>query len=446
MRLTNVAPAGAVAASAARPQAAWWPGMQSLSRPAAELWWLHPVACVAMMALVYATFMGFEFERVVPHAYIPGLHYAWGGALLAALALGAAVAVALQRDRALPPSLPFVVPGWAMAALLGASVLAYAVWFQPLIQDPGMLLEILSGRRANVRDVAPTLPGVTTMTQFGVAYLIAYAAMRASHARRLAVWERAGVALIFVLGAIRMVAWSERLAVIELVVTYAVARLAFAQVASPRVWSLAAALPLAAPLLLYGAFTGTEYFRSWEFFRNQYDSIWAFSLDRLLAYYATASNNGIGLLVENPHWPEYSGRWIAEWLYMMPFVGEALREAVGDSKTEYYQFLLGGLGRAEFNNPSGLFPVVFDIGYAGSMLYFLAAGAVAGTLYDGWRRHAVAGVLFYPPAVLFLLEILRFNYFASTRFFPVAVALAFLWAVSRPAPLVPAYPAQGPSW
>jgi hypothetical protein len=260
------------------------------------------------------------------------------------------------------------------------------------------------------------------------------------------VWERAGVVLVFVLGAIRMVAWSERLAVIELVVTYAVARLAFAQVASARVWSLAAALPLAAPLLLYGAFTGTEYFRSWEFFKNQYDSVWAFSLDRLLAYYATASNNGIGLLVENPHWPEYSGRWIAEWLYMMPWVGEALRESVGDSKVQYYEFLLGGLGRAEFNNPSGLFPVVFDIGYAGSMLYFLAAGALVGTLYDGWRRHAVAGVLFYPPALLFALEILRFNYFASTRFFPVAVALAFLWAVSRPAPQVPAYNTQGTPW
>jgi hypothetical protein len=420
--------------------------MQAVSRPAAELWWLHPVACVAMMSLVYLTFTGFDFERVVPHAYIPGWHYVWGGALLGALALGAGAAVVLRRDMALPLSLPFVVPSWAMGALLGASVLAYAVWFQPLLQDPGMLIEILQGRRANVRDVAPTLPGVTTMTQFGVAYLIAYAAMRASHARRLALWERAGVALIFALGAIRMVAWSERLAVIELVVTYAVARLAFAQVTSPRIWSLATALPLAAPLLLWAAFTGTEYFRSWEFFRNQYDSVWAFSLDRLLAYYATASNNGIGLLVENPHWPEYSGRWIAEWLYMMPFVGEALREAVGDSKTEYYQFLLGGLGRAEFNNPSGLFPVVFDIGYAGSMLYFLAAGAIVGTLYDGWRRHAVAGVLFYPPALLFVLEILRFNYFASTRFFPVAVALAFLWAVARPAPLVPSYAAKGPAW
>ncbi len=420
--------------------------MHALSRPAAALWWLHPVACVAMMGLVYLMFISFDFERVVPHAYIPGWHYVWGGALMVSLALGAGVAVALRRDRALPPSPPFVVPGWAMAALLGASVLAYAVWFQPLLQDPGMLLEILQGRRANVRDVAPTTPGVTTMTQFSVAYVIAYAAMRSSRARRLAAWERAGLALIFVLGVIRMVAWPERLAVIELVVTYAVARLAFAQVASPRVWSFAAALPLAAPLLLYGAFTGSEYFRSWQFFRDQYDSVWAFSLDRLLAYYATASYNGIGLLVENPHWPEYSGRWIAEWLYMMPFIGEALREAVGDSKTEYYQFLLGGLGRAEFNNPSGLFPVVVDLGYAGSMRYFLAAGAIVGTLYDGWRRHAVAGVLFYPPAMLFVLEILRFNYFASTRFFPVAVALVFLWAVARPAPLVPSYAAKGLSW
>jgi hypothetical protein len=47
-------------------------------------------------------------------------------------------------------------------------------------------------------------------------------------------------------------------------------------------------------------------------------------------------------------------------------------------------------------------------------------------------------------AMMFLVELLRFNYFAASRFFPVAVALVLIWAVSRPVvPLVPR-PAPNP--
>ena len=288
-----------------------------------------------------------------------------------------------------------------------------------------------------------TTPGVTTMTQFGVAYAIAYAAMRGSRARPLARWEQAAMVGVFVLGCVRAVAWSERLAVIELVVSYLVARLAFARVMRERTWTLATAVPLAAPVLLYVAFTGTEYFRSWHYFVNDYDSVWEFAFERLIAYYATASNNGIGLLVENKLWPEYTGRYVAEWLYLMPGIGESLRESMGDVQQQYFYFL-SRFARPELNNQSGLFPMVFDIGYAGSMLYFVAAGVAVGALWDGWRRQGRAGVLFFPLAMMFLVELLRFNYFASSRFFPVAMALVLIWAVARPvAPYVPR-PAPSP--
>jgi hypothetical protein len=287
------------------------------------------------------------------------------------------------------------------------------------------------------------MPGVTTMTQFGVAYVIAYAALRGSRARPVARWEQAAMLGVFVLGAIRAVAWSERLALIELVVAYLVVRLAYARVMRERTWSLANAVPLVAPVLLYVAFTLTEYFRSWHYFVNDYDSVWTFAFERLIAYYATASNNGIGLLVENRLWPEYTGRYVVEWLYLMPVVGEALAESVGDLDRQYYYFLRS-FARPEFNNPSGLFPVVFDIGYAGSMLYFVAIGALIGALWDAWRRQSRAGVLFFPLGMLFLVELLRFNYFSSSRCFPIALALALIWAVSRPAsPYVPR-PAPAP--
>jgi hypothetical protein len=418
---------------AAGPFVVGWQPATVVLRPATGLWWLHPVICVALVGAVYAAFMAFDFERVVPKAYIPGWHYAWGGALLVTMALGMALMTALRDPIAPWTTSSFNVPRYATAALLAATVLAYAVWFAPLAANPSLVTDILAGERSNVRDVMTTMPGVTTMTQFGVAYVIVMAALRANRARPIERWEWLGLVAVVGLAALRALVWSERLAVIELVVVYVVARLAFTQIRSARVWNLANVLPLVAPLLLYLVFTGTEYFRSWDYFRTEYPSIWAFSFERLLAYYATASNNGIGLLVENQQWPEYTGRFVAEWLYMMPDLGDTLRTSVGDVQLQYQQFL-DRFARPEFNNPSGLFQIVFDIGYLGSMVYFMCVGGVIGTLWYGWRRQSVAGVLFYPLAVLFLVELLRLNYFSSTRCFPVVLALLFVWAVAKPAP------------
>jgi hypothetical protein len=406
------------------------PAARGPERMARDLWWLHPLTWVALMVLVYVSFMAFDFTRVVPRAYIPGSHYAWGAALLLALAVGIGSATV---GRTPPPSAGQAIdfPRWATAGLLAATVFAYALWFWPMVVNPQLFLDILNGTRSNLRDTVSTQPGVTTMTQFGVAYAVACAAIGAGRARPLEPWERLGLGLLVVLAAVRALAWSERLAVIELVLPYGVARLAFTRIRGHRAWRLAGALPLLAPLLVYLLFTATEYFRSWDFYRDQYRSIWVFSLERLLTYYATASNNGIGLLAESADWPAYSGRFVAEWLYLMPGLGEALRASIGDVQTQYFYFL-ERFARPEFNNASGLFPIVFDIGYAGSLLYFVAAGAVVGALWDGWRRRAPAGVLLYPTAVIFLVELLRFNYFASTRFFAAAIALLFLWAVARP--------------
>jgi hypothetical protein len=445
MRLPRAtAPLGPSMQGAAQPMQAttWSAPPMVIGRSATDLWWLNPLACVAIIGLAYASFMTFDFSRVVPRAYIPGWHYAWGGALLMALALGIAAVMALRRDAPWQPPLAFDVPKWLMAGLFGCTLLAYALWFQVLLTNPGLMAEIAAGERSNIRDLSTTEPGITTMTQFGVAYVIAYAAMRGSRVRPVARWEQAALFAVFVLGAIRAVAWSERLALIELVVCYVTARLAYTRVMQQRTWTLATAIPAVAPLLLYVLFTATEYFRSWHYFENDYDSVWEFALERLMTYYATASNNGIGLLVENRLWPEYTGRYLAEWLYAMPVLGEALTESVGAMEKQYFYFL-SRFARPEFNNPSGLFPIVFDIGYAGSMLYFVAIGALVGATWDAWRRQSRSGVLFYPIMMMFLVELLRFNYLSSSRFFAAAVALVLIWAVSRPA--IPSMPRPAPT-
>lgn len=405
-------------------------------RPATQLVWLHPLLCVALIFLVYTSFIVFDFTRFVPNAYIPGPQYLWGGVLLLALAVGIGLAIAVWPPAAAPAPPAFDLPRAAMGALLALTLLAYLVWFGPLLFQPELLLQMLAGDSMNLRGSLSTKPGVTTMTQFGVAYVIGHAALRGSRARPLAAWERVGFWLVLLLAAVRVVAWSERLAAIELIVAFVVTRLAFVRIDHAATWRLASVLPLFAPALLYAAFTATEYFRSWDFYRDRYDTIWQFSFERLIAYYATAANNGAGLLTEDNHWPLYSGRYVAEWLHLMPGIGSRLQavlgEAPGDTQAIYDDFL-ERFARPEFNNATGLFPAVFDLGYLGSALYFLACGALVGVLWNGWRRRQPAGVLFHPMAMLFLVELLRFNYFAATRFFPIALALGALWLVARPA-------------
>lgn len=399
-------------------------------RPARGLWWLSPLGCVAVLLVLYASFSAFDYADVVPNTYLPGWHYAWGACLLLGLAGGAWSMTALSPAEAAGPRPAFAVPAWIMALLLLLTMFAYGFWFAPLVANPQMLANALAEGEGNIRKTVSTTPGLTTMTQFGVAYIIGYAIRKGDPAQRMRLWEHLGLAAVLVAAVIRQFAWSERLAVIELVVCGAVAAFAFVHIRRRWVWRLAVIVPLLAPPLLLAIFAGTEYFRSWNHYSREYDSLWRFSLDRLLAYYATASNNGIGLLVENHQWPQYTGRYVAEWLYMMPGLGESIQQSFGDVGKQYSAFLVS-FARPELNNPSGLFQVVFDVGYLGSMLYFLATGALIGRLWLGWRRGELAGLLFYPPCALYLIELLRINYLGSTRFFPAALGLAMIYAAAH---------------
>jgi oligosaccharide repeat unit polymerase len=388
---------------------------------ATELWWLKPAWIVlAVIVPVYLSFLAFDFSTEVPNAYIPSNLYFWGLALLLALATGAAfgstASMAPRHD------VIVFVPRWVAALLLIATLIGYVVWFHPLALRPELIFDVLEGNRANIRDEVKTVPPWTTFTQFGCAYAIAYALRRGN--RRVALWERVGLALVFALALFRSIVWSERLALIELLVCYGIATLSYYRFTTKTALRLACLLPVVAPVLLYLLFTATEYFRSWEFYRQYYDSIWRFSYDRLTAYYAVASNNGIGLLVESYRWPSYDGSYVFQWAYPRLVEDESnfLRTVAQQDYSEFLQ----NYARPELNNPSGLFPIVYDIGYLGSALYFLVVGVLTGMAHRAFRQGQLGGLLFYPTCVLFLIELLRFNYFSASRFVPIALALLLI--------------------
>jgi oligosaccharide repeat unit polymerase len=410
LALTNTRSGGAAAPS----------GVQR----AAELWWLHPsrIVCLALIP-VYLSFLSYDFTRVVKSVYIPSWHYAWGLVLMLCLPLG--IQAALAHAKRLRTVAPPQISRGAMMLLLGVTLAAYALWFGPLLAQPQLLAEIVLGTRQQVRDSMSTTPGVTTFTQLGVAYAIAYGIKCGAGVQQVSRGEHAGFALVVLLTVFRAFAWAERLAVIEVLVCFIVARMAYLPIVRPSRQRVATLAPLVAPPLLYLLFTASEYFRSWEFYINQYDSVWAFTLDRLITYYATASNNGIGILVDTQTWPHYSGAFAFKWAWTMPGLAPLLEAAFGTARGLENDWL-DTFARPEFNSPSAFFRVVLDFGYFGSVLFFLALGWMIGRAYAAFRCGHVFGLLMFPVCVLFLSESLRYSYFAETRFVPLMVGLAIL--------------------
>jgi uncharacterized integral membrane protein len=393
-------------------------------RMASSLWWAHPSILILLVLLpIYLSVLVYDFRKHVPIAYVPGFDYWVGLVMLLSMVVG--VQWALAHRHTLQVRRPPRVTNRVMWLLLLPTLLAYALWFGPVLARPELLLEVFRGERSEIRNDIDTIKGITTFTQWGVAYVIAYAIKAAYEPSTVTRAHRIGLALVFVLAAFRAFAWAERLALIELAICFGITRLSHLQV--PAGWRSRAAnvVPALAPLALFGLFTLSEYFRTWEQLQNQYSSVWALSLDRLTTYYATAVNNSIGALVEIQGWPFYSSAFALESLWKTPGLGELLSAAFYDPRWLEARWLVQ-FGNVAFNSHTAYFRIVLDLGYFGSVVYHLVMGYIIGRAYLGWQRGRVFGLLMYGVFVLHLLESLRFSYLAETRFVPLALGLAVL--------------------
>lgn len=394
-------------------------------RPAAHLWWLHPGRIVVLVLIpLYLAIGGFDFARVVKNVYVPSGLYLFGLVLIVAMGLGIGAAVLHAPLRAVPREPPRISTG-LMLLLLAFMLLAYAVWLGPLVARPALLVEIWRGERAELRDDLSTSPGLTTLTQLGVAYVIAYAIKCGAGVQRVSRAEHIGFWLVLALALLRAFAWAERLAVLELMVCWVVARLAYLPIHSEARWRIASVAPAIAPLLVYLAFTASEYFRAWEYYVHRYDSIWAFTLDRLLTYYATAVNNGAGIATDLTGWPYFEGGFTFKWLHRMPLIGSLFEVSFGNARPIDNDWL-ERYARPEFNSPSTVFRVLLDLGYFGATLFLIGIGWLIGRAWVGFRLGHRYGLLTYPMWMLFLLEFMRYSYLSESRFVPLALGLILL--------------------
>ncbi|MFN8073380.1 MAG: O-antigen polymerase [Mycobacterium sp.] len=348
----------------------------------------------------------------------------------AAIAFGSLVAIALTRgDRSLSAEWPALDQrsahllrraGTLLTTLTVTGYAGFAFLIARKGISPAALLSPTNDSGAPVRDSIGTIPGVTTMTQFGLAAVVISSVLLANEYSRS---ELAKLLTVIGLALPRTYIFSERLAIIELVVPVGVvlaARVAAQRGTGRRVAQFLPVVSLVALLVMFGAF---EYFRSWNYYRDHTTMSYPqFVLSRFAGYYTTALNNG-HLVLSHLQWPNRLPFDTLDGFWSAPGILSAhLYERLGGHVPPYrpigdslYFGVLEQFGNPEFNNQSGYVGPFVDYGTVGGILCCLAIGLVAGFLYSSFRQAKTFGLLFYPLFFLGLLEMPRYLYWPQGR-------------------------------
>jgi hypothetical protein len=409
-------------------------------RNATGVWWLSPAvvtlivvpAAVVSTALIPAESFRAQWDTPKIITLETCLLLGTGGLVLA---LGALVVTAARptvpREERWPGLRPSEVSTLRRASSLFVvlTVLGYLALVAVAVDagvnwaDLGAVFgpEGLSG--AEVEGRVDTIPGITTLTQFGLAAVVVSALLLC---QQPSVAEAVKLALVVGLALPRAFLFTERLALLELAVPV-VAIVAARFATRPRGRRVVRLVPVVAAPVLFAVFALFEYTRSWTFYRATTEAGFPrFAAERLAGYYTTALNNGQLELLHTAapqRWPYTT----VEAVWTAPGMSHLnLHELLSGGPDPDYVAMLTRYANPEFNNASGLAPPFVDFGTFGGLLYFLVIGIVAGLLYRGMRESCPAGMLLYPVLFVGLLELPRYLHWAQGRSLPAYLALGTL--------------------
>jgi oligosaccharide repeat unit polymerase len=405
-----------------------------------KVWWLSPVALVSLVALP-TTWLSLaiaddRYRALWRTPKVVTLEWTvWFTVGLLVFVAGALVPSALSSPRrvaAWPGLAPVDIRLLERAAtiLFWLSVTGYAAFVALGARvglSPGALWASLLNQElydAGIEEQLGTVPGITTLTQLGIAFAVITGVLMASGRPRRKHLGR--LAVVAILALVRAYFITERLAVLELIVPLVVvlvARMSRNRSGARR----AAFLPAFMLPVVISIFAIFEYSRSWVFYAAQGGrSFPSFIIERFSGYYVTAYNNGqIRLLHQEETTLPYD---VAAAFWTAPGVGSInlYRGLTGVDYESSSTRALTEFGNPEFNNAGGVASPFVDLGLTGGILYYLVAGIVCGVLYRGLQEGRLWGLLLYPLIVLTLLELPRYFFIAQGRAAPSIVALAFV--------------------
>jgi hypothetical protein len=272
--------------------------------------------------------------------------------------------------------------------------------------------------------------GLTSLTQLGsmVAMVevinltwISGAPDRRQSRRRLIV--------VLVYSVVRSLFASERLVFVEVLLPVLVVWGRARPLRSVRQSVLMALAPFLAVFVLVFLFAGTEYFRSYQSYKDRTDdSLMEFSRNRLLGYYATSLNNSA--LYQERDTPKAPFTMllggILDWPGIRPVLGLQDPRKV-DAKT-----LLESHANPEFNNraPPGF--LALEGGWVYIVGFMVGFGAICGAAYAGYRFGSVGGAVWFGFVFVALMEFPRIWYLTSSRMSAPMLAALIGWLRYNP--------------
>ncbi len=412
-----------------------------------NLWWLDPTLMFAILGLGTTLIAFLSPEDFYAYHKTPK-YIGWTHVVLAILAT-VGFTIGSLYGRTFSPGAPdtrIAQRGWLwwwFLVAIGLTFVGYTVWTTLAIKNGltvGVIERLLFGGDETTFEqlkekIFVRIPGVTTATQFGMAGMLI----------GIVLWKRGEwfavvlMGLLLLVSAARALLFSERLALIELMLPSVVLWVRFAALGNrlpkwkQNCWKLAPVAGIAALILMFGSF---EYFRSWKAHQEKYDSIVEFTLMRLSGYYNMAVNS---CAMQINQGQSFAVPWTtAQFVWQFPLVKlspMSYKTLTGRDPDEELWRLLEQHANPELNNDGGLLLPYFDYGVIGLPIFWGLIGICVGYIYRCYQAGRLTGLVLYPLLFIGILEVPRIMYFTSQRAFPslfLLLAFAFFLRYQLP--------------
>lgn len=313
-----------------------------------------------------------------------------------------------------------------------ATLIGYLYWFKDFIIRPQQILSLISSSSSVTFAIKGNLErqaGIASLAQLGLPFIIGYCYMIWAQKHENIPKYLSYMFIVILLSILfRSFAWAERVAIIEAGVAIGFIWITFNQQHGRFPRFIFNFFPIIATATVVALFSLGEYFRSWlSFYSKKQDSFVDFIFQRLANYYFNALNTGAGRL-SMFDWPTYSFEWTLRWLHKFPVFGPIFSYY---TDLKYSDDFLVRYGDPEFNNPSGIFSLFYDLGVFYGFCLLVVMGGVARYVFEFWRLgRSINGVWYFIPLMTFL-EFFRYLYFGDARVFMVVFGLALLALSSK---------------
>jgi oligosaccharide repeat unit polymerase len=308
-------------------------------------------------------------------------------------------------------------PKWLRVALnvaLFISIFAYVYWFFLGISRSGSLVNLFS---TYLRDpfyvkevILQTSPGITTLTQLAVAAIPLSLAFKATKSR----FNLLLILLVIFMALFRSIIFSERLALIELIVPSAFVLFEKHMVSFFRFMTITAS----AILIVFTFFSAAELRRSFVYSSDQ--PLLENAVIRFVGYYVTSINNGQILYEKYRNAKPLSTSLQNLWKFPIQIVNYA--QIFPQSRDFPNDWLSRNGLNAEFNTGTLFGELAVDFGYLGILVAGIL-GYLSGLFYQlSLTRGFWSSV--YGIWLVGLSESMRIYYFANARLFPAFILFA----------------------